>query len=504
MSARRELYICLAIATAIVALQSIVPLAYEQVFDSDQAVYGLMAKHLSEGRAFPLYFYGQNYMLGVQSWLAVPFFWIGGPTVAMLRSPLVLLNLSVALGFVWFLWRQGLRPWLALAAALPVIAFTPAKSMEFGFAYGAGIEPIGYALILWLLRNRPLAFGAVLGFGTLHREFVFLAFPALAIASWRHRPFWTMPSLGWRAAGFAIVWLAVDLLKRNINFYGPSGGTFVAGSVTLGASTFAQWLSFDVPAYVGRIRELITWGIPEMLGAHVYPLRRYSIPSVLDFGSITAAIALGVASVVALVRVIARLRYRFGEAGRVPSAESRVPGAEWPRFAWYLTALVVVNILIYGLNSGILVGHPPILRYAIFAPLLFVALFATFFLVERSRAWLAAVAVAIGVWAGCNAIDNGRLVAEFVRTPPPRPHREMADYLTSRGIRYAKARYWDAYVITFLSQERVIVASTETIRISAYQAEFDQHVKEAVSLPRVPCEGGPQVAAWCVIGPPAR
>jgi len=205
MSARRELYLCLAIATAIVALQSIVPLAYEQLFDSDQAVYGLMAKHLSEGRAFPLYFYGQNYMLGVQSWLAVPFFWIGGPTVAMLRSPLVLLNLSVALGFVWFLWRRGLRPWLALAAALPVIAFTPAKAMEFGFAYGAGIEPIGYALILWLLRNRPLAFGAVLGFGTLHREFVFLALPALAIASWRHRPFWTIPSLGWRAAGFAIV-----------------------------------------------------------------------------------------------------------------------------------------------------------------------------------------------------------------------------------------------------------------------------------------------------------
>ena len=500
MSGRRELYLCLAIATAIIALQSYVPLAYEQLFDSDQAVYGLMAKHLSEGRVFPLYFYGQNYMLGVQSWLAVPFFWIGGPTVAMLRSPLVLLNLSVALGFVWFLWRQGLRPWLALAAALPVIAFTPAKAMEFGFAYGAGIEPIGYALILWLLRNRPLAFGAVLGFGTLHREFVFLALPALAIASLRHRPFWTAPSLAWRAAGFAIVWIAVDLLKRNVNFYGPPGGTFLAGSVTLGASTFAQWLSFDVPAYVARIRELITWGIPEMLGAHVYPLRRYSIPSVLDYGSITAAIALGVASAVALTRVLFGLRSRFGET----SPRLRQGFGEAGRFAGYLIALVVVNILIYGLNSGILVGHPPVLRYAIFAPLLFVALLATFFLVEPSRTWIAAVAVAIGVWAGCNVIDNGRLIAEFARTPPPAPHREVADYLMSRGIRYAKARYWDAYVITFLSQERVIVASTETVRISAYQAGFDQHVNEAVSLPRVPCEGGPQVAAWCVIGPPAR
>ena len=55
-----------------------------------------MTKHLSEFRAFPLFFYGQNYMLGVEAWITVPFFWIGGPTVAMQRLPLVLVNLCVA------------------------------------------------------------------------------------------------------------------------------------------------------------------------------------------------------------------------------------------------------------------------------------------------------------------------------------------------------------------------------------------------------------------------
>ena len=129
---RSELWVCLAIAAVIIALQSIVPLTVEQYFDSDQAVMGLMAKHLSEGRTFPLFYYGQNYLLGVQAWVAVPFFWIGGPTVAMLRTPLALLNLAVALGYVGFLARQGLRPRYALVAALPVIAFTPAKAMEFG------------------------------------------------------------------------------------------------------------------------------------------------------------------------------------------------------------------------------------------------------------------------------------------------------------------------------------------------------------------------------------
>ena len=51
-------------------------------FNSDQAIVGLMAKHLSEFRTFPLFYYGQNYMLGVQSWIVAPFFWMARPSIA--------------------------------------------------------------------------------------------------------------------------------------------------------------------------------------------------------------------------------------------------------------------------------------------------------------------------------------------------------------------------------------------------------------------------------------
>ena len=44
-------------------------------FDSDQAIVGLMAKHLSEMRALPIFFYGQHYMLAVEAWLAAPLFY---------------------------------------------------------------------------------------------------------------------------------------------------------------------------------------------------------------------------------------------------------------------------------------------------------------------------------------------------------------------------------------------------------------------------------------------
>ena len=95
-SARRELALAVVAAVFLVAVRSFVPLAYEQAyFDSDQAVVGLMAKHLSELRDFPLFFYGQNYMLGVQAWIAAPFVWLGGATVTMIRLPLLIINATV-------------------------------------------------------------------------------------------------------------------------------------------------------------------------------------------------------------------------------------------------------------------------------------------------------------------------------------------------------------------------------------------------------------------------
>jgi hypothetical protein len=447
-----------------------------------------MAKHLSEFRAFPLFFYGQNYMLGVQAWLAVPFFWIGGPTVAMLRTPVVLMNLAVALGYVWFLARQGLRPWHALVAALPVIAFTPAKSMEFGAVYGAGIEPFGYALLLWILRQRPLAFGALLGFGTLHREFTFLALPALAIACWRDAAYRTIPSLAWRAAGFAVIWLAVDVIKRNVNVYGPAGGEWSAGSVALGAQTFASWLSFDVRAYALRVWQMVTWGIPEMFGARHYMVGAYGIPGTLQVGSVLCGAALALALLVAVGRSLWLWRDRDGQ-----------PPREWRQFCMYFAALAVLNLLLYGLNGGIAINLPPILRYALFTPLLAIAIVASYFFRDRSPRWRGAVAALVLLWAVGSVVDNARLAIHLDRNPPPKPHRRMATYLEATGVKYARATYWDAYVITFLAQERVIVASTTTVRISAYQSEVDAHAAQSVTLQRLPCEAPKKVAAWCIV-----
>ena len=116
----RALIVALVLLAAVV-LRGVFFLRFdESYFDSDQAIVGLMAKHLLEGRAFPLFFYGQEYMLGVESWVMAPVFAVFGPSVFALRLTMVLLNAVTALTLWWLLVRDArLHPWLAALAAAP-------------------------------------------------------------------------------------------------------------------------------------------------------------------------------------------------------------------------------------------------------------------------------------------------------------------------------------------------------------------------------------------------
>src|SRR5688572_19124696 len=157
---RLELAAVLLVATALVICRSLVYAIYEHAdFDSDQAIVGLMAKHLSEGRALPLFFYGQTFMLGVEAWLMVPVFWLMGPTVAALKTSLILTNLALVWLTLFGLVRWGgLRPALALVPVL-FLAFAPPLTTAYLVnAQGGNIEPLLYAALLWWLRRRPFWF----------------------------------------------------------------------------------------------------------------------------------------------------------------------------------------------------------------------------------------------------------------------------------------------------------------------------------------------------------
>ena len=210
--------VALALAAGIITLRALVFVLFEQsYFDADQAVFGLMALHLSEARAFPLYMYGQGYMLAVSVWLAAPFVLALGPTVAALKLPLLGLNLVAAGLLLRGLVRDSrLSPWLALLASLPFVLAPVVPTSRLLEHQGGVIEPFVWILLLWVLRSRPLLLGLVAGLGYENREFtayglVALAFVAVLEGRFRQPAWWR--GLALTAVGFAVVVLLVAALQ---------------------------------------------------------------------------------------------------------------------------------------------------------------------------------------------------------------------------------------------------------------------------------------------------
>jgi hypothetical protein len=478
---RRELWFFTTLAVLLVLIRSMVFVVKGYVdFSSDQAIVGLMAKHLSEFRTFPLFYYGQNYMLGVQSWMIAPFFWVARPSIAVLKTPLVLLNIVAAVLLMRAISRRlQLRPAVGFVAALPFIMPTPVIAGSFLQTLGSsGVEPLLYVLILWMLRRRPFAFGAMLLFGFLHREFTMYAVPALLMVNAADRSVWSAAgaraATRWTArmaAGFAVVWLILYYLRFLLD----------GESLFQQAKMASRWVCLEGMGLVDRIRFLITTCLPVLIGGTRMPLDHYGMRS----SAVAGYPIIGWIGAATMLLMLARLAWLWRFRRSEPSIG----------FAAYLALVGCAALAGYGLTCAHVY---PIFRYFNLAILLPIGCFAAFVAREPSARLRSAVIGVFVLWGAVNLVDNVRTIRAAYVNPLRDPHGELTEFLLSRQVRYARANYWDAYVIAFLSRERVIVGSSVPMRIPDYENRVDQFSDAAVNIVRQPCEGQLRVAGWCV------
>ena len=492
---RRELLLVSIVAAFLVLVRSFTATWYEQFeFNADQAIVGLMAKHLADGRAFPLFFYGQHYMLGVQAWIAAPFVALGGPTVFMLRLPLVIINGAVAVLLIVLLKKfAGLRPVLSLAAALPFLMPTPIVASRLLQTLGASVEPFLYVLVLWALRRKPIAFGLVLAIGVLHREFTIFAIPALLAVMALEGSLFTRTTLERALTALVTiisVWIVVDLLKTKVDVYGPATGRLENGPLSLEIQSMLGRVCVEPRALFAHLRSLVVDCVPALFGARRFPLADFGMNSTLGAGTAVTGWLLVTAGVFAGVRLI--LVSKFS------------PPVGATAFPLYLGLIGVQALAVYPLSCEIIPGLPAIVRYVLLGLFVPIAL-AAVYLKRETVPLFRHVAVAVLVaWSAINLIDNLRVVQEYRGSTQRDPWRELVEYLEAHSIRYAHADYWDAYMIDFLSGERVIVSSDAKVRVREYQQLVDQNAARAVHIRRMPCSSGVRLVAWCIDPPPER
>lgn len=459
--------------------------------NSDEATFGLAAMHVAEGRATPIYMYGQHYMGAVESYLAAPLFAVFHPSWALLRIPILLLYAT----FVFLMYRLTRRlytPWFAVLI-VGLLALGSERIVRDQMTAVGGRPESKPAVVLLLLivlalgqrrvRHRPAAFaafGLVAGL-TVWDDWLLLPYVGLAgllllVGSGRE-------FLG-RCGALAVGGFVVGLLPLILdNLSAPPGQDSLSVFLNLnqadaGRSTLAE-----------QVRDTVSVGIP--LAAGICPGSECA-PWQASWGVLYPLLLLA-AAVLALVG-LRRLRPSASQpdpAGE-PVAVSRVGYAVQLALvvAAGLTLLAYVRSPAAALTPAASARYLTVLQISLPAALWPLWLAAAGSL-RRARvaAWRLPGMAAAGLLAALAVtmvITTAQQIAvvRSIRAEDQR-FRALAEAVRERGIRHAYSDYWTCNRLAFTTREGVVCAvlgdrlRPEANRVPAYLREVTQAPRPA-------------------------
>ncbi len=217
-------------------------LLYAEVvpFNADEAVVGLMARHILQG-ARPVFFYGQVYLGSLDAWLVAGAFALFGESVLAIRLVQVALYLGTIATTYWLGRKIYASAWIANAAALFVAIPAVNVTLYTTATLGGYAETLLIGNILFLLALHLgeggahwggwLLFGLLggLGFWTFPLVMVYLVPAVIYLVVARRRPLgrWVLAALGF-AAGAAPWWTYT--VRQGAATVAELSGSAIAGA----------------------------------------------------------------------------------------------------------------------------------------------------------------------------------------------------------------------------------------------------------------------------------
>jgi 4-amino-4-deoxy-L-arabinose transferase-like glycosyltransferase len=402
-----------------VALRIWILLSSQGALDSDEAVWGLMARHFEHGE-LSTFFWGQRYGGTQEVLLTVPLFWIFGASATALKAvPIVLWAVSALL--VWRIGRRTLDETRARIAAL-VFWMWPAfflwKSTKAHGFYGSGLV-FGLAAVLLALRLRErdarvdyALLGLMLGLG-------WWATPQIAILG--------LPVVLW------LVWSRPRALRGSW----LAAPAFMLGSLPWWVSNVRHhWdslvLGADQTSKLGHLHNLFSTTLPTALGLRL-PYSLTWLPTI----------------------AVAAPLYALVLAGFVYLLWRRPAG-----LGLLLLAALIFPVL-YTVSPYTWLNIEP--RYVTLAYPVFTLLLVYAASSRLRAAALVSVALAFTA-AGVAEMQHDNLGASHAEgAKVPTDIRPLLRTLRAHGIDRAYANYWVAYRITFESGERIVAAAVNPL-----------------------------------------
>lgn len=465
------------------------------VIDADEAIVGLMGKHIIEGRGLPVFYYGQNYMGSLEAVLAGLVFLIFGVSSIALKSvplffSLVLVVLIYQLGLE--LGSRAVARTAALFAAIPPQMLVIWSSMaRGGFLEVVCIGTVALILSLrWLRESEPkpaLTAGifALLGIGWwVNNQIVYFLVPIAYLVACRL----LRPSPGvWN---FSLRTLAPHAIAA-------AGAFFVGGSPYWVYNLQHHFVSFEIAKgatgaqVLDHIAGLGSTALPMILGAR----RQWHSEEVFPYAS---AIAYAVYGTLLLFLLWKRRR-------TIKALPSLILDRRHPIELFVL--FVFVTYLIFALSSyGSLVESP---RYLLpsYVGIFVLAAVSISMLKKRSAILsVAATSAIVGLnLASCYLGGRGLPGEPFVFQGErvSKDHQELILWLKDHGMSLVRTNYWIGYRLAFESKEAIrfsIYQTPDTVRIQSYEVEARVRDREFLPLVLVPSQARLIERAYLVEG----
>ena len=391
--------------------------------DSDEAVVGLMARHVLHGQ-FSTFYWGAGYGGTIESVLTAPIFFVFGSSWLALRIVPIILSCVAAL----VVWRIGRRlygePAASVAGALlwvwPPFLVAHLTQQQSGF-YASGLVFCTVLILLALraveapTRLRVGTFGFVAGVALWNDvQLVTIVAPLVVWLCWRQR------------AVLAQAWLAVPLLL-------------------VGASPWIVWnLRHDFGSFNTHITTSSSY--PHRLRLFLSPL----LPMLLGLRSLYVQEPVLSAAFVDLVLFVLLAAFAYG-AYRSRGRDTIV-----------LYVIGLAFPFIYALTRAAIVTDEP--RYLLqLSPVLALLLGQAVSARRHVRMATVAVAAAALTLSGVTLARAASWRDSHPRNPAvaPRDIQPLVRILDAAGIDRVYAQYWVAYRIDFETNERVVAAESK-------------------------------------------
>ena len=474
----------LLIAAAAVAARLPFLLRADRFFDADEAVEGLMARHLGD---HSLFLWGQRYKGTPEVLLSGAVFRATGSSVVALKA----VTLACFVAFLWLNFRLLERvcsrgvAWIATAFFIlgppSLVLWTLSGSAEVVMTWLAGV-----VLLLALESSSWLVAAAALGLGLWVQQYILYYVATLAVTAAIVTPGWSetvRESVRTRAPRWlqmiliAVIALAtLYVVLGLIAFFTPGVDVRAAGvRITATHPQKMWWIAGALVAsavgagVVAVFRERLVWpalaclagyspAIIGRVGNHGLgaPIAR------LDFAGLTAALP-DITTV--MLPILFGWRDPTGHVTLVPLL-AVVPvllvavsyWTAWRQRLWpFFHVFPLVAAAMFLVSGSYIDAQTYRYLMPIYAALPVVYAVGIERVLSANRmAGAVLLALVLLIFSGQQIDWYRRLI------PDPAVQRAIA-CLDSKGIRAARAGYWQSYPLTFLTGERIVVSPTDGI-----------------------------------------